>query len=241
MATSLVNDVWKRMKAHVHVVVAKQYAGGGLNCPRASPSFGPYLFQFIFLYCAELNRRVRASCSIWSPTIIERCEMRVSISFFFHLLGFGLVVTTLVAGLVLERKLRSEQDLRLKLYVGGLARTMGLLSPFAVLLLLITGIGNIVNRYAGTSVSWYQEGWLVAKIIFFVILLLNGMLYGPRISRNRTKLLKSLQEDSAPVGAEKGLASLNHQMTLFYLVQGLLLLIIVYLSLLGTGKPPGAF
>ncbi len=167
--------------------------------------------------------------------------MRVSISFFFHLLGFGLVVTTLVAGLVLERKFRSEQDLRLKLYVGGLARTMGLLSPFAVLLLLITGIGNIVNRYAGTSVSWYQEGWLVAKIIFFVILLLNGMLYGPRISRNRTKLLKSLQEDSAPVGAEKGLVSLNHQMTLFYLVQGLLLLIIVYLSLLGTGKHPGAF
>jgi uncharacterized membrane protein SirB2 len=167
--------------------------------------------------------------------------MSVSTSFFFHLLGFGLAVTTLVASYVLERKFRSEQDLNLKLYVGGLARTMGLLSPFAVLLLLITGIGNIFNRYAGTSTSWYQEGWLVAKIIFFVILTLNGMIYGPKISRSRTKLLKSLQENSAPAGAEKTLASLNHQLILFYLVQSVLLLIIVYLSLLGTGKHPGAF
>jgi len=167
--------------------------------------------------------------------------MRVSISFFLHLMGFGLMVTTLVAGLVLERKFRAEQELNLKLYVAGLARTMGLLSPFAVLLLLITGIGNIFNRSAGTSVSWYQEGWLVAKIMFFVILLLNGMFYGPRISRSRTKVIRSLQEDTPQAEAVKTLASLNRQMTLFYLVQTLLLLIIVYLSLLGTGKHPGAF
>lgn len=167
--------------------------------------------------------------------------MKVSLSFYFHLFGFGLIVTTLVAGFLVERKFRSEQDLSLKLYVSGLARTIGLLSPFAVLLLLVTGIGNIINRYTGMSIAWYQEGWLVAKLIFFVILLLNGMFYGPRISRSRTKLLKSLQEDSGPPDAQKALASLNRQMSLFYLVQGLLLLIIVYLSLLGTGKHPGAF
>jgi len=167
--------------------------------------------------------------------------MRVSISFYLHLLGFGLAAAALAGSFVLERKFRSEQDLNVKLYIGGLSRTMGLLSPFAVLLLLITGIGNIFNRYAALSIEWYQEGWLAAKIISFVILTLNGMIYGPRISRSRTKLVRSLYENSAPANADKALASLNHQMALFYVVQSTLLLIIVYLSLFGTAKHPGSF
>lgn len=165
--------------------------------------------------------------------------MKVSINFLLHLIGFGILCTTLLAGFVLDRKLRAQTDYSLKLFTSGIAKTIGLLSPVAAILLLATGIGNIHNRTLGSPLSWYGEGWLVAKIILFVLLVLNGMIYGPRLTRNRTKLVKGLSEQSAPANAEELIKSYNTQITLFYLVQTVLLLLILVLSVLGTGKHPG--
>jgi hypothetical protein len=165
--------------------------------------------------------------------------MKVSITFLLHLVGFGVLCTTLLAGFIVDRKFRSETDFSLKLFTSQIARTIGLLSPFAAILLLATGIGNIHNRYLGSTLSWYSEGWLVAKIIVFVVLVLNGMIYGPRLTRNRTKLVKALSEQLAPANAEELIRSYNTQITLFYLVQTVLLFLVLVLSVLGTGKHPG--
>jgi len=165
--------------------------------------------------------------------------MKVSISFLLHLVGFGMLFTTILAGFVIDRKFRGQTDYTMKLFTAQIARTIGLLSPFAAVLLLATGIGNIHNRYLDSSLSWYSEGWLVAKIILFAVSLLNGMIYGPRLTRNRTALVKSLSDHSAPPDAEQLLRSLNNQITLFYLVQTTLMLIILVLSVFGTGKHPG--
>jgi hypothetical protein len=165
--------------------------------------------------------------------------MRPSYTFVLHLLSFGVLVTSLLAGFILDRRLRSEKNIDLKIYVGAIARIIGLLSPLAALLLLLSGIGNIYNRYAGSTMSWFQEGWLVAKIMFFALMLLNGVVYGPKLSRSRMNLLKSIRDQAAPPEAEKLLASVNRQLTLFYLVQTVLLLVILYLSVFGSGKHPG--
>ena len=165
--------------------------------------------------------------------------MRVSVTFFLHLIGFGMLFTTILAGFVIDRKFRAQTDYGLKLYTAQIAKTIGLLSPFAAILILATGIGNIHNRYLGSTMSWYDEGWLVAKIILFAVSLLNGMIYGPRLTRSRAKLVKTLSENSAPQNAEELIRSCNNQITLFYLVQTLLLLLIVFLSIYGTGKHPG--
>jgi hypothetical protein len=165
--------------------------------------------------------------------------MRVSVMFLLHLVGFGVLCTTLLAGFIVDRKLRSQADYSLKLYTSQIARTIGLLSPVAAILLLATGIGNIHNRYPGTALDWFDEGWLVAKIILFAVTVLNGMIYGPRLTRNRTKLIKALAEQSAPANAEGLMRSYNTQITLFYLVQSVLLLLILLLSVFGTGKHPG--
>ncbi|MGA3242998.1 MAG: hypothetical protein ABSE41_00135 [Bacteroidota bacterium] len=167
--------------------------------------------------------------------------MKVSITFLFHLIGFGILCTTLLAGFMLDRKFRAQTDYSLKLFTAGIARTIGLLSPVAAILLLATGIGNINNRYLGSPLAWYNEGWLVAKIMIFVVLVLNGMIYGPRLTRNRTKLVKALSDQSAPANAEELMRSYNTQITLFYLVQTVLLLLILFLSVFGTGKHPGLF
>jgi hypothetical protein len=165
--------------------------------------------------------------------------MRVSVTFLLHLIGFGLLFTTILAGFIIDRKFRSQSDYNFKLFAAQIARTIGLLSPFAAILILASGIGNIHNRYLGSPLSWYDEGWLVAKIILFAVSLLNGMIYGPRLTRTRANLVKSLSEHSAPQNAEELIRSCNNQITLFYFVQTLLLLLIVFLSIFGTGKHPG--
>jgi hypothetical protein len=70
-------------------------------------------------------------------------------------------------------------------------------------------------------------------------MLLNGVVYGPKLSRSRMNLLKAIRDQTAPPEAEKLLASVNRQLTLFYLVQTVLLLVILYLSVFGSGKHPG--
>ena len=166
--------------------------------------------------------------------------MTVSISFFLHLIAFGLLATTVLSGFVLDRKFRKESDHRLRLSIAGISRTIGLLSPVAALLLLLSGIGNIHNRFIGPEMRWYAEGWLVAKIILYVVMVLNGMVYGPRLTRGRLKLLNAMAEQSAPANADTTLRSFNRQITLFYFVQTLLLLMVVYISVFGSGKHPGA-
>jgi len=166
--------------------------------------------------------------------------MTVSTSFFLHLIAFGLLTTTLVSGFVLDRRFRKETDHKLKVTIASISRTIGLLSPVAAVLLLVTGIGNIHNRTIGTELEWYAEGWLVAKIVLYVLMVLNGSVYGPGLIRGRLKLLNAVAEQSAPPNAEAALRSYNRQISLFYFVQTLLLLLVVYISVFGSGKHPGA-
>jgi hypothetical protein len=166
--------------------------------------------------------------------------MRVSIAFVLHLLSVGVLTTTLLAGFILDRKLRKEPDLRLKLYTAGISRIIGLISPLAALLLLATGIANIHNRFIGSTSAWYEEGWLVAKIILYVVVVFNGMFYGPGLMRSRLKIIRSQSEQTAPMNADTLIRSYNKQLSLFYAVQTLLFLLIVYISVFGTAKHPGA-
>lgn len=158
-----------------------------------------------------------------------------------HLLGFGTLVTMLISGIILDIKFRKENDWGLKLYLSGIMKTFGMISPFVAVIMLITGIGNIHNRLSGSDIAWYQEGWLVAKIICFAILVINGGANGPRLSKNRTMLVKAIKDKTAPPDAERKLQGYNRQITLFYIVQAVLLFAVVYLSVFGTGKHPGAF
>lgn len=164
-----------------------------------------------------------------------------SINFFFHIVGVGLIFAVVASGWLLNRKLGAEHDAAQKLYLGGILRTIGLFSPVASLLLLITGIGNIHNRYQASTLSWYSEGWLVAKIIFFAVMLVNGTVLGPMLSRKRTVLLRVMADHKAPENAESILKALGRQILLFNLVQLILLLAVVFLSTSGSGKHPATF
>lgn len=167
--------------------------------------------------------------------------MAGSFSFFLHIIAVGLLFVIVVGGWLLHRKIVNEKDVHLKLYVSTSGRIIGLLSPFVTVLLLVTGIGNIYNRYLGSDLHWYNEGWLVAKIIFFAIALVNGAIFGAILARKRTVLLQSIDQQNASANAESLLRDFNRQFSWHYAVQFLLLLIIIFLSTFGDGKHPGAF
>ncbi|MGD0591309.1 MAG: hypothetical protein ABSA44_11000 [Bacteroidota bacterium] len=165
--------------------------------------------------------------------------MNGSINFLFHLIGFGLLFTALWGGWILEQRIRAEKNWDQKLFLGKINRRFGLLSSIASIIMLLTGIVNIFNLHHGNINLWYIEGWLIAKIILFAFLLVNGAIFGPILIRRRTKLMQGISEKTAPEDAEATIKIMNKSISTFYLVQFLLLMIILYLSVAGGGKHPG--
>lgn len=167
--------------------------------------------------------------------------MSGSYVFLLHLIGFSFVSALIIAGWILNGRLIAEQDPALKLYLGRIIKGLGLLSPIAAAILLITGIGNIYNLYGDTGIEWYTQGWLVVKIILFGILVVNGMLFGPALSKKRMKIVQSTLEEGETEERSNTLAQLNAQIRWFYVVQAVLLLGVLFFSAFGTSKHPGYF
>lgn len=167
--------------------------------------------------------------------------MSGSYIFLLHLIGFSVVSALIIAGWVLNSRLIAEQDPALKLYLGRIMRGLGLLSPIGAAILLITGIGNIYNLYGDTGVEWYTQGWLVVKIILFGILVVNGILFGPALSKKRMKIVQATLEEGETEETSATLRQLNSQIRWFYVVQAVLLLGVLFFSAFGTSKHPGYF
>lgn len=162
-----------------------------------------------------------------------------SLSDFLHIIAVGFIFALIVGGWIFNRKIVKEKDINLQLYVSRWAGNITLLWPFVALLLLITGIGNIYNDYRASNIHWYGEGWLVAKLIFFVILVVNGSAFGGLLGRKRTTLLQSVSEQQALENADSTLKNFNRQFAWHYVVQFLLVAVIIFLSLFGSGRHSG--
>lgn len=150
------------------------------------------------------------------------------ISLVLHFLGLGLFAAILIAGFIIETQYRRASDLQAKATLLGVVRPIGLLSPIAVLLMLLTGITNMYVR----DVGLFDSGWLTAKIIFFAIVATNGAIYGIR-SRKRAVLIQHIVKAEAASDAESKIKEYDKQQLLFYVVNAILLLIIVSLSVFG--------
>ena len=165
--------------------------------------------------------------------------MSGSIIFYLHLLGFGLMAAVVAMGWFLNLRLTASQSQDVRISIESMMRTPLLLFPLAALLLLTTGIGNIFNLYYGTLTLWYQQGWLVIKIILFGVMLVNGTVFGPLVNSKRMRFVR--KGSDATEEDEKNLSFLNKQMNWFYTVQSVLLLGIVFFSAFGPSKHPGYF
>ncbi|MFI5251182.1 MAG: hypothetical protein ACHQQQ_02015 [Bacteroidota bacterium] len=155
-------------------------------------------------------------------------EYEHEITVFFHFIGMGLLVTMIVAGFLLERKYRSLPTLQEKGLLLSVMKQIGLLSPLAILLLLVTGIGNMHSLAIGI----FTFGWLTAKIIFFAIAATNGIMFSV-VARKRGTLVGKMLKNEAPPNAELQLKNYNKQVTMFHIVIDLLFIIILALAVYG--------
>ncbi|HEX9828810.1 MAG TPA: hypothetical protein VGB10_01245, partial [Bacteroidota bacterium] len=78
-------------------------------------------------------------------------------------------------------------------------------------------------------------------VILFAVMATNGLVTAPILAKKRMMLIKGLSDGSASAGTESTLKKMNTQVSLFLLVQVMLLLSILFLSAFGTGKHPGMF
>lgn len=151
------------------------------------------------------------------------------LTLFFHFIGFGLLLTTTVAGNILNRQYKKATELQSKATILRSLKPIGLLSPIALLIMLITGIGNM--QLLGYTVL-DLPGWLAYKIILFVIAAISGILFSIK-SRKRSGLVNDMVSGKAPSDAPEKLKTYDKQISLFYLVLAILLIMILLLSING--------
>ena len=137
-------------------------------------------------------------------------------------------MTTLVAGFILNSHYKKAVDIQSKAVILKTLKSVGLMSPLGMLIMLVTGIGNMVVREFGL----FTDGRLTAKIIFFAIAMISGILFAVK-SRKRSALVRQMAEGQAPTDSEQLLQSYDKQISMFYVAMSILLLIILYLSVMG--------
>lgn len=156
----------------------------------------------------------------------------LTLSVVFHLIGAGMIFTVLLAGPIIEANFRWENDIRMKQHAAKLLRSIGLLSPFGALILILSGITNMVLLHITfTSLFGGTASWLGLKIFLFIILLIMGMTISPRISRQRAAVLDQMNQINPPESGTDRLASLNGQQTISFLFQWIIVILILLLTI----------
>lgn len=149
-------------------------------------------------------------------------------SMLVHFVGVGMIFTTIFAGWILNGQYKRSKDWTVKAQLVRSLRAVGLLSPLGVLVMLLSGIGNMV--LGPRPYTLFSDSWLSMKLVLFILLTMVGVFFGIRSSR-RTKLVLKLVTGSAPPGTEENLRTLERQQRWFYVLQAVLLLVILVLSI----------
>ena len=147
----------------------------------------------------------------------------------FHLIGLGLLTTALVGGIIVHRQYKKAPDLRTAALILRAGRPFGLLSPIAMAIMLVTGIGNMHAIGAGLLTL----GWLSAKISLFAVAVVAGIGLSV-VARKRGALVHAMSLDDAGTGAAIRLASFDRILVVGQVLLSVLLAGILYLSVIGV-------
>ncbi len=150
------------------------------------------------------------------------------LSLVVHLVGVGMLFTTIFAGLIMHAQYRRAADWNTKLLHLKSLRRIGLLSPAGVAVMILSGIGNMTlgpHHY-----TLFSDGWLSAKLMVVVLMIGAGAYQAIQGSR-RTRIIARLADGSELDVPEHRLHSLDDQIFLFYVIQTVLILTIIILSI----------
>lgn len=158
-----------------------------------------------------------------------------------HFIGFGIIATLNIAGIILNRQYKKATDLQTKATILRSMKPIGMLSPVAIIIMLVTGIGNmqlIGVRFAGRTIDGNYEpgfldvGWLTGKVILFIIIAISGIIMGIK-SRKRGALVASMVQGKAPANADDLLRQYDNYIGMSYIIFPIIVLVILFLSIYG--------
>ena len=143
----------------------------------------------------------------------------------FHLLGFGLLCSSVIGSWILGGRYRRAEGWKTKRTILGLLRPIGLLSPVASGVMLLSGIGNLVAK----GYEMPLPSWLHVKLAVFVIVLAAGF-YSGICGKRRGAIIAHLADGDAPANAETAVVRLDRRLQSILMLQVIALLVIIVLS-----------
>ncbi len=168
------------------------------------------------------------------------------VTLLLHFIGLGLLITSMLGGFFMHRQYRKAPDLRTKAIILKSARPFGLLSPIAMLLMLITGIGNmhalgigIIRTLIGSrdfiltqSFEGMEFWWLSAKLVFYAIAFIAGIVLGI-FARKRGTLVHAMSLGEGGPDAKTRLALYDTLIAAGHVIMPVLMISILSLSVYG--------
>lgn len=152
--------------------------------------------------------------------------MELQVTLLLHMIGLGMLFTTVYAGWLLNVQYKKADDWNTRAIILKNLRPIGLLSPIAVLIMLISGIGNMHAIHYGL----FSERWLTLKILFFIVASGLGIYMGI-VGAKRGKLVAQIAGGTAPQGSDIVAQQLASRQNVLAIVQFLVLLLILVLTI----------
>jgi len=107
-----------------------------------------------------------------------------------HLLGFGLIISVLIATPILEYYLRRAESYEQALQIAKMISRIGLLSPIAALILLLSGAALMTIYGYGL----FTHGWLTGKLLIFLVMVVTGAYSSMNVGKQRREIYIDLIE-----------------------------------------------
>ncbi len=163
------------------------------------------------------------------------------ITLLLHFIGFGIIATLNIAGTILNGQYKKAPDLQTKGTILRAMKPIGMLSPVAIIIMLVTGIGNmqmIGIRFVGATIDGTYEpgildvGWLTGKVILYLIIAIYGVMFGIKSSK-RGALVGAMIQGKAPANADELLKQYDKQINMSYYIFPLFVIAILFLAIYG--------
>jgi uncharacterized membrane protein SirB2 len=146
-----------------------------------------------------------------------------SLYLLIHLLGYGTLISVLIATPILERYIRRAERHEEALKFTQIVSKIGLLSPIAALFLLISGI--LMMNYAGIGIFTY--GWLTGKLLIFLVMVITGGYSSMNVGKQRREIYQQLIDGKDDPKLPGELLRVHNRQTQYTRIQSLFLLMIL--------------
>jgi uncharacterized membrane protein SirB2 len=143
-----------------------------------------------------------------------------------HLIGYGLLISVLVATPVLEYYLRRAENYEHALKLANIVSRIGLLSPAAALILLISGI--LMMTLWGYTI--FSHGWLTGKLLIFLIMVVTGAYSSMNVGKQRREIYHALIDGKDDPKLPGELLRVHNRQSQYTRIQSIFLLMILFLT-----------